>query len=235
MIDNLSSFTNMDSVVITHDQDFFVLEGDYMTDDGSPEHIYAGMKRGRQDAQSSLKIRRRTLLDAKLTMKRPCGFDAALRLKRLLVPVKFISDRIRDHFTDFLPRPALRVLERDEDHGVLALFGAVRGILPHLRALEEVRVALLRLLEERLQHVHRERLAEAARTRENRNGGLLVEKPRDELRLVGRPVPGLDRGPVAVANRERRKITPALDVLFLHVRILPHRPAPRNSDRVARA
>ncbi len=42
-----SSFTNMDSVVITHDQDFFVLEGDYMTDDGSPEHIYAGMKRGR--------------------------------------------------------------------------------------------------------------------------------------------------------------------------------------------
>ena len=41
-----SFFTNMDSVVITHDQDFFVLEGNYLTDDGTPEHLYAGMKRG---------------------------------------------------------------------------------------------------------------------------------------------------------------------------------------------
>ena len=42
-----SSFTNVDSVVITHDQDFFVVEGDYQTDDGAREHVYAGMKRGR--------------------------------------------------------------------------------------------------------------------------------------------------------------------------------------------
>ena len=42
-----SSFTNMDSQVMTHGEDFFVLEGDYETDDGSEENIYAGMKRGR--------------------------------------------------------------------------------------------------------------------------------------------------------------------------------------------
>ena len=42
-----SSFTNIDSSVITHGQEFFVLEGDYLTDDGSQERIYAGMKRGR--------------------------------------------------------------------------------------------------------------------------------------------------------------------------------------------
>lgn len=41
-----SCFTNIDNVVINHDQEFFVLEGDYLTDDGSAEHIYAGMKRG---------------------------------------------------------------------------------------------------------------------------------------------------------------------------------------------
>lgn len=42
-----SSFTNQDGTVITHGEDFFVVEGDYLTDDGSPERIYAGMKRGR--------------------------------------------------------------------------------------------------------------------------------------------------------------------------------------------
>lgn len=41
-----SCFTNIDNVVINHEQEFFVLEGDYLTDDGSTEHIYAGMKRG---------------------------------------------------------------------------------------------------------------------------------------------------------------------------------------------
>ena len=131
----------------------------------------------------------------------------------------------------FLPVRALRILERNEDHGVFPLLGTVFGILPHLRTLKEVRVALVRLLEEGLEHVHRERLAEAARTRENGDRGLLVEKPRYELRLVGRPVPGPDRSPVAVANRERRKPCPALDVRFLHVGILPNHPAPRNSER----
>ena len=132
----------------------------------------------------------------------------------------------------FSPARALCVLKRDENHGVFPLLGAVFGILPHLRAFEEVRVARLRLLEERLEHPHRERLAKASRARENGNRGLLVEKPRYELRLVGRPVPGLDRGPVAVANGERWKPTPALDVFFLHVGILPHRPAPCNSERI---
>ena len=42
-----SSFTNLDSMVINHDQDFFVLEGDYLSDSLTEERIYAGMKRGR--------------------------------------------------------------------------------------------------------------------------------------------------------------------------------------------
>lgn len=42
-----SSFTNQDSTVITHGEDFFVVEGDYLTDDDGEERIYAGMKRGR--------------------------------------------------------------------------------------------------------------------------------------------------------------------------------------------
>jgi len=41
-----SASTNIDSQVVCHDADFFVLEGDYEGEDGSVEHIYAGMKRG---------------------------------------------------------------------------------------------------------------------------------------------------------------------------------------------
>ena len=41
-----SSFTNIDSQVITHDQDFFVIEGNYLTESGETESVYAGMKRG---------------------------------------------------------------------------------------------------------------------------------------------------------------------------------------------
>lgn len=36
----------VDSQVICHNQDFFVLEGAYLTDDGEPESVYCGMKRG---------------------------------------------------------------------------------------------------------------------------------------------------------------------------------------------
>ena len=41
-----SAFTAIDSQVITHDQDFFVLEGRYADESGEEEHIYCGMKRG---------------------------------------------------------------------------------------------------------------------------------------------------------------------------------------------
>lgn len=41
-----SAFTSIDSQLITHGQDFFVLEGDYTTDQGDPINIYCGMKRG---------------------------------------------------------------------------------------------------------------------------------------------------------------------------------------------
>ena len=41
-----SAFTTMDSSLITHGQDFFVVEGDYVTEQESHEQIYCGMKRG---------------------------------------------------------------------------------------------------------------------------------------------------------------------------------------------
>lgn len=36
----------IDSQVIRHEQDFFVLEGTYLKDDDTEEHVYCGMKRG---------------------------------------------------------------------------------------------------------------------------------------------------------------------------------------------
>lgn len=41
-----SAYNPIDSQIITHEQDFFVLEGDYLNENGSEEHIYCGMKRG---------------------------------------------------------------------------------------------------------------------------------------------------------------------------------------------
>lgn len=41
-----SMFTNVDSSVIRHEQDFFMIQGEYETDSQQSEEIYAGMKRG---------------------------------------------------------------------------------------------------------------------------------------------------------------------------------------------
>lgn len=41
-----SAHNPVDSQVIRHEQDFFVIEGDYLTDNGEPESVYCGMKRG---------------------------------------------------------------------------------------------------------------------------------------------------------------------------------------------
>lgn len=41
-----SALCPTDSLVIRHEQNFFMLEGDYLTDDGEPLDIYCGMKRG---------------------------------------------------------------------------------------------------------------------------------------------------------------------------------------------
>lgn len=41
-----SAFNPIDSQVITHDRDFFVLDGMYLNDMGDEERIYCGMKRG---------------------------------------------------------------------------------------------------------------------------------------------------------------------------------------------
>lgn len=41
-----SMSTNIDSSVIRHDQQFFMIQGEYINEDGTTEQIYAGMKRG---------------------------------------------------------------------------------------------------------------------------------------------------------------------------------------------
>lgn len=41
-----SAYNPVDSQVMCHDSDFFVIEGDYVNDDGDAENIYCGMKRG---------------------------------------------------------------------------------------------------------------------------------------------------------------------------------------------
>lgn len=41
-----SFYNSIDSQVISHDEDFFMIEGNYETDLGEPECIYCGMKRG---------------------------------------------------------------------------------------------------------------------------------------------------------------------------------------------
>lgn len=41
-----SAFNPIDSQVITHDSDFFVLEGSYLNDNADEEHVYCGMKKG---------------------------------------------------------------------------------------------------------------------------------------------------------------------------------------------
>lgn len=43
-----SAFTNIDSVVVNHQADFFVLEGTYLADNGEQEQVYCGMKRGQK-------------------------------------------------------------------------------------------------------------------------------------------------------------------------------------------
>lgn len=42
-----SCFTNIDSQVLMHGQEFFMLDGDYVKDDGALENVSAGLKRGR--------------------------------------------------------------------------------------------------------------------------------------------------------------------------------------------
>ena len=41
-----SAFTTIDSQLVNHDADFFVLEGSYLSDNGEAEQVYCGLKRG---------------------------------------------------------------------------------------------------------------------------------------------------------------------------------------------
>lgn len=41
-----SAFTSIDTQTIMHDKDFFVIEGHYVSENGSEENIYCGLKRG---------------------------------------------------------------------------------------------------------------------------------------------------------------------------------------------
>ena len=179
--------------------------------------LIVSMERGCQNSKARLNVRRNLSPVKDVLEQRSRVFIARRRFKDRPVALVFDADGHTDSPQRISPRSALRVLERDEDHRVLALFGAVLGILPDLRSLEKMRVALLRLLEERLEHPHRECLAEAARTGKDRDRGLLVEKPRYELRLVGRPVAGLDLGPVAVADRQCGQFRLFVSCHFLHV------------------
>ena len=43
-----SAHSAIDSQIISHDQDFFMIEGQYVTENGDAEHIYCGMKRGQK-------------------------------------------------------------------------------------------------------------------------------------------------------------------------------------------
>lgn len=43
-----SSTTSQDQMVVQHDTEFMVLQGDYIREDGTPEEIYCGLKRGQK-------------------------------------------------------------------------------------------------------------------------------------------------------------------------------------------
>ncbi len=43
-----SAHTAVDSQIISHEQDFFMVEGQYVTENGDAENIYCGMKRGQK-------------------------------------------------------------------------------------------------------------------------------------------------------------------------------------------
>ena len=43
-----SNITTVDALVLRHEQEFFVIEGDYLTETGDEERIYCGMKRGQR-------------------------------------------------------------------------------------------------------------------------------------------------------------------------------------------
>lgn len=45
-----SAYNSIDSQIITHDEPFFMLEGNYDNDKGEIENVYCGMKRGYQEA-----------------------------------------------------------------------------------------------------------------------------------------------------------------------------------------
>lgn len=50
------SATNpIDSQNICHDQDFFVVQGFYETDDGDPEEVYCGLKRRQKSSSRGIK------------------------------------------------------------------------------------------------------------------------------------------------------------------------------------
>ena len=119
--------------------------------------------------------------------------------------IVFYPHRLGDLSLCRFPSLALRILQRNPNYGIFTLFLSALRIPPYLCALEKMRVALLRFLEEGVQHLKRERLAKSARSREEGDRGLAVEQTRYELRLVGAPISGLDLSPITVANRERQQ------------------------------
>ena len=164
------------------------------------------VQRGGENAKARFEVGRQLCPVKNVPEKRLGVFGTVPRSEDGTVAIGLDAHRGGDLAAHVVPVAPLRVLQRDVQDGVLPLLDAVFRILPDLRVLEEAGVRFLRLLEESLQHPQRERLAEPARAREERDRGLLVEKPGYELRLVGRPVTLGHSSPVAVADRKRKTL-----------------------------
>ena len=130
------------------------------------------------------------------------------RLRRHLVPRELLADAAAQHILRRIPRHCIVVLEREVDDWGLPLLGHPPPRVWAPRdgaALEEVaHVWFVRaaLLEEALEHLHRGRLAEAARAREERHARTRREEVADEERLVHAVAVLRHLFPVALADGE---------------------------------
>ena len=136
------------------------------------------------------------------------------RLHARDVPLELVADVDRKRPVGFFPPERLVVLEGEVDDGVLPLLGHpfVRVLAVRDRArLEEVtHVRLVRaaLLEEALEHLHRSRLAEAARAREQRRPRARRKEVADEEGLIDAIAMLGYFLPETLADRERKQPAP---------------------------
>ncbi len=115
---------------------------------------------------------------------------ACRAVQQLAVTGILAADDGGDVLEGVLPRSVFHVLERQVDHGVFALEGAiVVATGPDGLVLEIDGGVLLAALKEHAQHVHVQRLAEAARTGEQRDLRQRVDEVADQQGLVDVVIP----------------------------------------------